>query len=289
MIEQAPAGNPHSVSGGYATASIAEQSASPTAFVKKNVAGVKYEDITVTCGAGMSKAFWTWVADTMGRKTPSRNGSVDLVGFDNKPVSQLTYANALISQITFPTLDASIKEPAFFTVVLTPESTRRGVGKGTAVAPRDLSKQKAWVTSNFKLDIPGLDTSRVSRIESFTFKQKTMASTVGVQREPTLHAASWEVPNLVVTINEAGAADWYAWYQSFFVEGRRLDENEKSGTLTFLAPDLQTTYMKLSLKHIGLAKFTPDKVEAGGEAIRRVRVEMYVEEMSLDVDGSAAF
>jgi hypothetical protein len=289
VLDQTAAGSPHSVSGGYAIADVVDDRLGPDNVTKKHVANVKYEDITLECGAGMSKAFWAWIQDSLNKKSPRRNGAVDFLTFDNKQASRLTYTGAFVSQVTFPALDGSSKDAAFVGVSLAPDVIRRVAGSGAAVAPRDGSKQKQWLASNFKLDLAGLDTTRVARIEPLTIKQKVAASAIGVVREPTRQPTNLEIPNLVVWVSEAGAADWYAWHQSFLVDGQHTDDKEKSGSISYLLPDMKTPYMKLLLKHVGLVKLTPDKVESGSEAIRRVRVEMYVEDVSLEVDPGAGF
>jgi hypothetical protein len=46
-----------------------------------------------------------------------------------------------------------------------------------------LSKaQKVWQVSNFRLAVDGLDTSRVSRIESFRVGQTVLSDDLGAQR-----------------------------------------------------------------------------------------------------------
>ena len=38
----------------------------------------------------------------------------------------------------------------------------------------------------------------------------------------------------------------------------------------------------LTFKHLGVFKLTPDKVEAGSENIRRIKAEMYCEDMAFE-------
>jgi hypothetical protein len=44
----------------------------------------------------------------------------------------------------------------------------------------------------------------------------------------------------------------------------------------------------LTFQHLGIFKLTPDKVESGNEQIRRVKAEMYCENITFDYKASWA-
>ena len=62
---------------------------------------------------------------------------------------------------------------------------------------------------------------------------------------------------------------------------------ERGGSLTYLTPDLKTELFTITFEHLGIFKLTPEKVEAGSENIRRVKAEMYCEDMSFQYKSSA--
>jgi hypothetical protein len=66
------------------------------------------------------------------------------------------------------------------------------------------------------------------------------------------------------------------------------DDQEKTAMLEYLSPDLTTVLFTLTLEHCGVFKLSPDKIEAGVESIRRVKVEMYCEEIKFSY-GSAVW
>jgi hypothetical protein len=49
--------------------------------------------------------------------------------------------------------------------------------------------------------------------------------------------------------------------------------------LEFLAPDLKEVLSTVTLHHLGVFSFAPEKIEASSDNIRRVKVEMYCEAM----------
>ena len=61
-----------SIEGGHATSDVVVEKLGADMIQHKHMAGVKYEDISVSCGTGMSKAFYTWI---QARSTASTRGT----------------------------------------------------------------------------------------------------------------------------------------------------------------------------------------------------------------------
>jgi hypothetical protein len=96
------------------------------------------------------------------------------------------------------------------------------------------------------------------------------------------------IPNVVLNLPDTGANDFYTWHQDFVIQGNNGADKEKNGTLEFLSADLRTATFTLSLERLGIFRLTPEKVEAGSESIRRVKVEMYCQRMNFAADPSAS-
>lgn len=270
-----------SVEGGDAVGEVVVQKVAGVPIQKKHIANVKYEDFTITCGLAAGKELFQWISDTMAGKLGRKNGSIIAADYNYKAIETVEFYNALITEIAFPALDASSKEPAKMTIKFAPEHTRRTKG-GSTLPPAGLGvKQKAWLCSNFKLDIAGLDCTRVSKIEALVVKQVVQADAVGVTRDPIKVPAHLEFPNLVFATSEDRADDLVAWYTDFIVNGKPLEANEKSGSLTFESPDLKAALLTINFRNLGVFKCAPEKMEAGAEGIRRIKAEMYCEQMML--------
>ena len=85
---------------------------------------------------------------------------------------------------------------------------------------------------------------------------------------------------------ESHAESIYQWHEDFVIKGNNGQESEKTGTLgTHPEP---FTALFAGFHTASIFKATPDKVEAGGEQIRRAKVEMYCQEMAFKFDASAA-
>lgn len=277
-----------SVEGGHATSDVVVEKLGPDQLQKKHLAGVKYEDITITFGTGMSQELYDWIKDTFDHKFTRKNGAIIAADYTHREMSRLTFTNAVITEITLPALDASSKDAAKMTLKLSPETTRQTVtvGQPTVGGGFKTSAQKQWLPANFRLKIDGLDAamSRVNKIEALTIKQKVTENPVGESRDYEREPVNLEIPNLVITMAESQADSVYQWHEDFVIKGNNGDDKEKSGTLEYLTPDLKTVLFTLNMRHIGIFRAEPDSANS---SIRRVKAEMYVEEMSFKYSSAA--
>ncbi len=276
-----------SAEGGHATSDVVVEKLGPDHIQKKHIAGVKYEDITVACGTGMSKAFYEWIKASFDHKYGRKNGAILAADYNYTEHSRLTFFNALITEVGFPALDAASKDAAKMSIKFSPEYTRQTVGQAATISGKystDANVQKKWLPANFRLRIDGLEESctRVNKIESIVVKQKVVENPVGELRDYEKEPALLEVPNLVVTFPESHSKQFYDWHESFVIKGNNGDNMEKGGTLEFLTPNLQEVLFSITFSHLGIFKLTPEKVESGSENIRRLKAEMYCEDMKFD-------
>jgi phage tail-like protein len=283
-----------SAEGGHATSDVVAEKLGPDHIIKKHIAGVKYEDISIQCGTGMSKGFYEWIKASFDHKYERKNGAIIAADYNYKEHSRLTFNMGLITEIGFPALDAASKDAAKMTIKVSPEYTRQSTTTGgPSISGKyaiDPGKQKKWLPANFRLKIDGLEEpcSRVNKIEAITVKQKVVENPVGELRDYEKEPAHLEVPNLVITFPESHAKPFYDWHDDFVIKGNNGDDKEKSGTLEYLTPNLQEVLFTLTFKHLGIFKLTPEKVEAGNENIRRVKAEMYCENMQFKYNASWA-
>jgi phage tail-like protein len=269
-----------SFEGGSATGEVVVESPGSDGLARKHIGNVKYEDITVQVGASASKAVYDWVSATFARKHQRKSGAIDTVDFQGKTVGLLQFQDALLTEVGMPALDAASKDAAKMTLKFSPEVTRRSSGGGGTV-PADFSKvQKTWLTSNFRLEIDGLDTSKVNKVEALTIKQKVVENPVGEGRDVRPELGGIEYPNLVIELPDSSSTSFFAWHEDFVIKGNDRQDKGKTGVLRYLSPDLKTDLFTLKFSGLGIFKCTPEKSEAGAETIRRVKAEMYVEEIT---------
>lgn len=224
---------------------------------QKSLGPVHYEDLAVQTGPP-SAVVTPWILAFLANAPEARTGVIQGLSGDKTVLSTLAFTDALITEVGFPALDVDSKDPALLSLDFASANnkfTRGGEPRGGK------EKQKApWLASNFKLAIDGLDTSKVNKVDGITITQ--------AYKEPLV------LPSLQFTMAETSSDSWFAWFESFVVQGNTDDE--RGGSLSYLAPN-GATLLTLSLEHLGPVRFNVDRPGGASESIRRVTFELYVE------------
>lgn len=272
-----------SATGGNAFADVIAEPPTADHVVHKHVGQPRYEEIVLECGAANGQPLLDWIAATLSRKYLRKNGAVITADYDGKELRRLDFMDAVLSEIRFPALDASSKDAAKLTVKLSPELTRnkRGGGARINLGAGD-PKQKRWLAANFKLDIAGLDCTRVVAVDSIAIKQPVMAESPGSLRDRQVATGELQIPDLVITLPEVATETWDTWFHRFVVEGNSTPADEKTGTLQFLTPDLKDVLFTLGFYGLGIYRLR--RLETGGaEAVPRVEASLYCEQIQFAV------
>ena len=281
--------------GGHATAEVVTEKIGADPLARKHLGPLKYEEISFKCGSGQSKALYDWIQtgfNQTSNQAGRKSGAGIFCDYDQMELSRLTWQNGLITEFGMPALDASSKDAALMTLKFKPEITRKTFGGGAQIKTSfDSSKQKQWLPSNFRIKVDGCDDAckRVNKIEALTIKQKVTEEAVGEIRDYQQLPTSVEEPNLVLTLSESHADSFYQWHDDFVIKGNCSEGNEKHGQLDYLTPNLAETLFTLEFFHLGVFKISPDKVESGGEPVRRIKVEMYCEEIKFSYNSKFTF
>ena len=274
------------VEGGLPFGDVVKQ-AGEDFFFKKHIGNASYRDIRLEFGINMDDVLSQWISSSLQGNYSRKDGAIVAADFQGNVRRRLEFTRAQITEVTFPALDGASKEPARLSIVLTPEQTsldRKPSGKLTAKT----TVQKNALSSSFRLMIDGLDTTRVSKIESLTVKLPLLSG--GGDEEACLHCdvspqftlPRIDFPNVIVTLSESSAASWYDWFEDFVIAGNNDDSKEKNGSLEYLTANLQTTLLTLTFKNLGIFSLTP-AVDEGQSAIARLKAEMYCEVIELQI------
>jgi hypothetical protein len=252
-----------SASGGTAGADVVSMAPPGGDLPDKRLGPVRYEAIELALDLNLAPAVYDWIQASWNQKFARKNGSIVLADIRFAAVSEQEFSNALLTETTMPALDASSKESAFLTLRIAPESTRT-VKSQSKLKPPD--KQKQFIASNFRLEIDGLDCTKVSRIDSFT-----------VRTGPT----EVDIPNLAITLPESSAASWTSWHEDFVIMGKNRPEDEKNGAIVLLAADRKAELGRVTLHNLGI--FALRRSPAAAETVAQLTAGLYCERMDLSV------
>ncbi len=276
-----PAGFVKSVEGGGVTAEVVTESLGPSYYTKKHLGQIKYEEFTIQISLSMDKSVYDWIAKSWQMDYQRKDGSIITADYNLDAKSERQFFNALITEMTVPALDASSKDAAYLAVKFQPETVqfKKGSGKVSSQASVAKSDAKLWLPSNFRLEIAGLECSKVSRIDSFSVKRAIVIDDVGQARDYQTEAGKLEFPNLKISLSEASAQTWIDWHDDFVIKGNNGEGYEKNGSIVFLSANKATELGRINLFNLGIFRIASDENDASSESIQRVTAELYCERM----------
>jgi hypothetical protein len=276
------AGFIRAVSGGSVKGEIVEEGLGSDLLKAKHIGVLQVEPIKLELGMAMSKPMLGWIKRSWEKDFARHSGAIIHADFDYREQMVQEFFDSLVTETKFPELDARSKEPAYLSVSIQPESIKFKKGGGQKIQSTSSRNQKRWTASSFELDIDGIDCAGVSKIDSFTVKQKVKQIHYGTGRFPEIEPTGLEFGNLTFYVSLAHADDWLEWFDDYVLQGAREEEAEKDGHLTFLDQSGSETLFSIQLQRIGIHTFQIDASKANSDDIKRVKVECYVESMKLE-------
>lgn len=268
-----------SFSGGAVSAEVVTHQLGTSNIQKKHLSTITFEPIAIEAGFSLDPSFYDWISGTVDGNAPRKSGAIVMADHNFNERSRISFQDALISEVTIPAMDATGgRETGNLRVVVQPESIKNVPSGGGKLSAPSRGKQKTWSPANFRLSIPGIDCSRVKKIEAITIKQTVAASSVGEFREPLKEPGKIDYPNIRLTIPAQFGSAFLKWHEEFVVKGKSSDSDEKRATLSLLSANLLEEVAKLECYNVGISRL---EQKSSGQGLDYV-IDLYVERMELD-------
>ena len=266
-----------SADGGFARGEVVTLPPASGVFQQKHISTVQYEPFVVAVGFANAAPVYDWVADTWKGKFDRKSGSVVVTDYKLEAKRESEFSNALLTETSFPAFDAASKEQGFLTLKFSPELVRQKSPSGKQDAAA--AKAKQWLRSGFRLQIDGLDCTKVSKIEALSVKSKVIDAGTGESKLSQPEPSTLEFPNLEITLSEVSSKTWFDWAEDFVIKGKNDESNERSGTIQLLAADAKTELARIKLFGLGIYQLET----LSTEKVSSVKAELYCRRMELVV------
>lgn len=144
------------VEGGQPVADVTVFNTAPFQKVRQ-LGKPKFEDIRIEVSAQVGASLADWIRESLAGRGRTRTGHILLMDDRRDVVAQIEFADALLTEVGLPALDAASKDAAKITVVFSPgKVVVTGAGAAAAVGTRYEVKgrpQKQWLPANFRVRV----------------------------------------------------------------------------------------------------------------------------------------
>lgn len=257
--------------------------------VWRQVGRVKFEDITLKVGFGLSTAFYAWVTDFFNRKLTRKNGAIVQADFDFKERSRRTFTDALITEVQIPALDSQSKDPLWMTVKLVAENMTYppppAEGQGARIAAADSRTQpnKMWHNSMFNFTVDGYEDSFrwVQKIDGFSIKQQILEYPSGHRRTPIRVPGRLEYPNITCYMPMSHAEKIIDQTNKRIMSYEAPPPGGMTGFIELRKPD-KSPLCTISLSGVDIVAAEPQKAEASAESMAMAKITIQCEKMAFE-------
>ena len=265
-----------SLEGGIISAEIIENDLIPNEPAVKHLGSTNYGDYIFE--TGIFQEITELINKSFTAGYLRIGGSFITTGINSKAEYEDVFLDAILTETIIPQCDRASKESAFLGLRLKPTSIKNIPGDGKIIDPKNKSKAKPMMQSNFRFELGKLPCARVTSIESFSVKSGVSNKSL-VNGRPINRVTSINIPNLFLTISTADLKPWMEWHKQFLIDGKNNQSDELTGKLVFLSPNLKDELLTISLQGVGI--FSLQRIMENGEKISRFRVGLYCERMEL--------
>lgn len=241
----------------------------------------KYDDIKVQVGMAMSAPFYQWIEKFFAGEPVRKTGAIIAADFYYRERARRDFDQAMITEVTFPKLDGGDKGAVYMGVTISPETITYAAGSGAAIVANDgFEKQKLWAACHFKFRLDGFEDAcrRVTKVDSFTIKQKAIEYAQGGLRAPIKVPGRMEYPNLAFYVPEADAQPFVDYHTRRVINGELQADARMHGVIT-THDNKGEDLFELEFWGSEIFAVTHDKSDASSEEIKQVKVELCIEKM----------
>jgi phage tail-like protein len=250
----------------------------------------KYEAITIEVAMAMSNGFYTWIENFFAGKVDRRTGAIVAADFQYYERARRKFMDAIISEVSFPTVKADDKNSAHMKVKIEPGNLRWEPPNKAQIDPtikggksKSSSTQQLWTAANFEFAIGGFEDAcaRCTSVDGFTIKQQVIDYHAGHLRDPLRVPGLLEYPNVTFSVPEADAKALMDHFTKYAIGGKVQPSARLTAGLT-IKDHKHNALCIVNMAGVEIANATPTKRDSGSDAISEIKFEIAVESMTFE-------
>jgi hypothetical protein len=276
-----------SVEGGLVKANLIEEPTGPNNLKIKHLSTAEIEPMTIEMGIAASLDMIRWIKDSWNRKPSRRSGIILYADFDGHAQFEQEFHEAIITEVTFPSLDGQGKDGLFLKIKIQPE--RVVIRQAAAVPVFGITDmiQKRFSTCAFRFEVDGIETSNTAKFEGLSFKQGFKPVMNGKFRLPQIEPTKIEFSDFSAHLPVANAGAMLSWYEKSVINGWREDKAHRTGSIEFLSRDRFLPLFRVSFDGLGVRNATLAKSEAAGDGVKRIKFDFFCSKMDIEAGPSS--
>lgn len=251
-------------------------------FVQTQTAAGFEEKLSFLPEAMDTHFYTTWINPTLLGQRPLKTVRLTSIDRSGRVVGALDAIGVVPQKIELPGLDATSHDSLKVKITFSTPRLTQAQGPAPTTAPQALNRSLRLLASNFRLLIPGLETTQVSKIEAISIAPRGANLAMDPRKQPLSPPAGGPLPerktppvvvgtmsisSLVIYVSQAQAPHYQQWLAT-------SPNQTRNGSIEYLTADLRKTWGTLSLQGLGITRITTEP--AGAYGIRRVKVEMTI-------------
>jgi len=260
------------------------QGLGPDWVTKKMHGGLKLGEATAVFNISETNTLLDWVASVWRKQCLEQDAAVMLADQNYEIKRRIDMMGCVISGVEFPAFDAKEgKKPVDVTVKFKPSDLKYGAGGGKLQAQLGM-KAKNWLTCNWKIQIPGIKSEYVMKVEPSKITPKTALEHHGAFRLPTQHYASIDIGELKIEISSAGFDDAKNMAVKVLQDGEIKESEYFPIILDMYDQSMKRVLGTFTFIGCGLKKFEwSSKLEGGKEGMASSTLAFMVEEFDFSL------
>lgn len=267
--------------------SLNETSTSTEHWMKKNIAAWEFSPFSMEVSFAMGKGLTDWMQSAMDSNAVPQDGSVVVADFNGKAIREVQFYRAYITEIEIPALSATDKANIFIKLSFLPTEIKYLAAKGDVAKAAVGPNTKSITGNNWSLKLGSFNLKRANKVEAHKWTCTVKKDEHGEAQYPELAATTMKQPDLTFTINALDGQQFEDWAKAWFMDGKREEKDELTGSLDFLGPDMKTVMATLNFANVGLQELTPPK-QVRDDSLQFYTVKCYTEHTKLALTKSDA-